>query len=248
MKNAIAPVKNLQRLAELGDLLENRAARTPGIGIVTGDTGVGKSTGLTWYVGKKKAPYVRAMQLWTPSSMLTAIAQELDVAPHRDLARMTTEIVNALATHKSPLIIDEADYVVDQKRLLNPLRDIHDLSQVPLILIGMAEFSKKLSSRIDQRQFSGRVAFKIEFAPLDLEDTNLLATTLLEGVKMEPDLVQRLHEVCEGSTRLICVGLQLVETHARTKNLKSVGLKEWGDRPLTPMAIAARGARAHAST
>jgi DNA transposition AAA+ family ATPase len=240
MKNEIVPVKNLQRLAELGDLLETRAARTPGVGVVHGDTGVGKSTGLTWYVGKKKAPYVRAMQLWTPSSMLAAIAQELDVAPHRDLARMTTEIVNALATQNSMLIVDEADYVVDQKRLLNTLRDIHDLSQVPLILIGMAEFVKKLSSRIDQRQFSGRIAFKVEFEPLDLEDATLLATTLLDGVKAEADLVKRLHEACEGSTRLITVGLQRIETFAKTKNLKIIGPREWGDRPLNLMGVAAR--------
>ena len=42
MKDKIAPVKNVLRLAELGESLKDRGIRTPGIGVVYGETGFGK--------------------------------------------------------------------------------------------------------------------------------------------------------------------------------------------------------------
>lgn len=244
MKDKISKVKNIMRLAELGETLKHRGQRTPGIGVVYGDTGLGKSTGLTWYgVRQERAVYVRALQLWTPSLMLETLAAELDIEPDRSLGKTLNRVVAELAKQDRMVIVDEADYVVDQKRLINTLRDLHDLSTMPLILVGMGDFVKKLKTRVDQRQFTGRVAFEVEFTPLDLEDTTLLADDLLDGVELDDELLRKLHDTCEGSTRLVCVGLQRIETHARQKGLRKVTAKEWGDRPLNLMAVGERKTR-----
>jgi|GEM_PF-199976 len=244
MKDVIAPVKNLLRLAELGESLKDRSLSTPGIGVVFGETGYGKTTGLAWYgVRQERAVYVRALQLWSPLTMLETIAGELDVQPDRSLAKTLTRIVGELVRQNRILIVDEADYVVDSKRLLNTLRDLHDLSTMPVILVGMADFVKKLRTRIDQRQFSGRVAFELEFKPLDLDDTHLLAKHLLADDRkpqaMLPEiddaLLKRLHEASEGSARLVRVGLARIEQFALKRNLKKVGEAEWGKQPLHMM-------------
>lgn len=233
MKDKIAPVKNLLNLAELGETLKDRTNRLPGIGVVVGDTGLGKSTGLTWYgVRKAKAVYTRALEVWTPSSMLRAIGTELGVTLPSSLADAIAIVVQHLGQQNRMLLIDEADYVVDKRKLLNTIRDLHDLSTMPVILVGMADFAKKLRARMDQRQFTGRVAFELEFKPLDLADTQLLAHELLDGVELDEPLMAHIHAGCEGSARLVCVALQRIETFAKKENKRVVTAKLWGDRPL----------------
>ena len=177
-------------------------------------------------------------------TMLETIAGELDISPQRSLVHTLHAIVRELVTQNRMLIVDEADYLVDKKALLNTLRDLHDNSTMPLILVGMADFVKKLKSRIDQRQFAGRVAFELEFKPLDLADTTLLAEQLLnDGITAHPELLAKLHAACEGSTRLVCVGLQRIESLAIKKGLKKVTVNDWGDRPLHMMEVGNRATR-----
>jgi DNA transposition AAA+ family ATPase len=241
MKDKIVQVKNLTRLGERCETLMASNARGPRIGVVYGDTGFGKSTGITWYgVRIARAPYVRAMELWTAGSMLKAIGRELDIEVSRELPKATEEVIAELARRNCMLMIDEADYVVDKKRLINTLRDIHDVAQTPMLLVGMADFAKKLRARLDQRQFSGRIAFEQEFQPLDMEDTHAMARELLDGVKIDEALLRKLHEDCEGSARLTVVGLQRIETLAKAKGLDRVTAALWGDRPLNFMVATER--------
>src|SRR6476469_6627502 len=108
MKTAIAPVKNIKRLSELGHSLQARANMLPGIAVAYGESGIGKSTGLTWLsTTQLNACYVRAMQVWSPSSMLQAIAEELDVEPSRTLSNTIKLIVGELSRTNRPLIVDE---------------------------------------------------------------------------------------------------------------------------------------------
>lgn len=232
MKTAIAPVKNIKKLAELGTALQMQNNMLPGIAVASGDSGIGKSTGLTWLsTTKLNAVYVRAMQLWSPSSMLRTIATELDIDPPRQLDDMTKAIVAELSRTGRPLIVDEADYVVDQTRLLNALRDLHDLSTMPLILVGMGEFVRKLRARLDQKQFTGRVALELEFSPLDRADVKVVADTLTD-IKLDEELMQMLVDQSQGITRLVCVGLARIEAYAKKHNLKTVTAKQWDNQPL----------------
>jgi len=232
MKNVIAPVKNIARLIELGEALTGQASSLPGIAVAYGESGIGKSTGLTWLCTTRiNACYVRAMQVWSPSSMLATIARELDVEPAGRLYLTIERIVAELSASNRPLIVDEADYVVDQTRLLNTLRDIHDQSTMPLILVGMADFVRKLRTRTDQRQFSGRVSLEVEFKPLDLADVKTLARHLCE-VEVADDLLKLVHEKSQGITRLVVVGLARIETFAKAADLDKINRAHWGDRAL----------------
>ena len=61
MKYAIAPVKNVVRLSQAGDALNNRALGMPGMGLIWGPTGYGKTTAATWFINRCDGVYVRAM-------------------------------------------------------------------------------------------------------------------------------------------------------------------------------------------
>jgi hypothetical protein len=241
MKTEIAPVKNIKRLKTLGLTLKEQPDSLPGIAVCYGESGIGKSTGLTWLCTTElDACYVRALAVWTPKSLLHTIATELDVAPASSNDETLRRIVNALAQSGRPLVIDEADYVVDNTKLLNTLRDLHDLSTMPLILVGMADFVKKLRARRDQKQFAQRVAEELEFKPLDRDDMRVLADTVVEGVEIEDDLIALLLEQTAGITREASIGLAKIERQAKRMNLKKFGAKHWGDKPLHLLSAAGR--------
>lgn len=232
MRYRTVPVKNVARLIDAGDALINRAAGLPGIGLVWGPTGYGKTTAVTWFINQCHGVYVRAMATWSPNAMLRAICQELNIEPKGSNAHMVEAVIQGLALEGRPLFVDEADYVVERKLLTDTLRDIHDLSTAPVVLIGMHGIEKRIKGN---PQFTGRVAQWVEFAGADLDDARLLADGLAE-VQIADDLLARLHAAASpkgkqvetgAEIRRMVVGLGQIEHYARACGLGAMSTKEW---------------------
>jgi DNA transposition AAA+ family ATPase len=112
--------------------------------------------------------------------------------------------------------------------MLETLRDIHDLSSSPVVLVGMAGIERKLSNR---QQLSGRISQWVEFKPADLEDAATLAKHVCE-VEIAPDLLSDLHTQAKGSVRLMIVGLARIEALAKTQDWGRVDSDLWANRKL----------------
>lgn len=224
MKYSMVPVKNVSRLEEAGEALIQRGFGMPGMGVIWGETGAGKTTAVTWFANRCNAVYVRAMATWSPASMLNSILRELDQLPRRQsCAPMVEQIVEALAMSNRPLFIDEADYVINQKRMTETLRDLHDMASVPVVLVGMEGIQKRI---IHAQQVSGRIAQWVKFQPCDLADTEKLAKGLCE-VGIATDLLASLHEAAKGQIRLMVVGLSKIEQRAKARGLEVISLCDW---------------------
>jgi DNA transposition AAA+ family ATPase len=229
MKNKLAPVKNVAALSAAFEALDSRSAGVPGMGLVYGDTGAGKTTAVTWLLNRTRGVYVRATATWTPSAMLGAIMTELNSEPlNRGGAAMVDHIRTRLAEQQRPLFVDEADYLLHNLKMLETLRDIHDLSSSPVVLVGMAGIERKLSNR---QQLSGRISQWVEFKPADLEDAATLAKHVCE-VEIAPDLLSDLHTQAKGSVRLMIVGLARIEALAKTQDWGRVDSDLWANRKL----------------
>src|SRR5205814_2280949 len=124
-----------------------------------------------WMVNKTRGVYARATSGWTPTSMLAKVMQELNAAPMQRRAAMLDFITQQLAAQQRPLFVDEADYLLRDQAMLESLRDIHDLSGVPVVLIGMADIEKRL---VHNKQLARRISHWVEFLPSDLEDARTL--------------------------------------------------------------------------
>ena len=223
MKSKIVPISNVARLSEAGTALLERPMGMPGMGLVFGPSGFGKTTAIAWLATRHHGVYVRARATPTPRSLLAGISRELGNAPSSTNDGTVEDIVQKLAETGRPLFIDEGDYLVNQTRLVETLRDIHDLSSVPVILVGMAGINRKIAGR---KQLAGRIAQWVEFQPASSEDAQLLAKQLAE-VEIEPALVATLHQQAAGEVRLIAVGLNRIENLARSRGLSKIGPKEW---------------------
>lgn len=226
MRYQMVAVKNVSRLSIAGDALIQRADGLPGIGAVWGETGAGKTTAVTWFVNSCHGVYVRALASWTPSSMLRAILNEFNVEPRNgcSCASMVEQIVGKLAESGRSVFIDEADYIIENNKMTDTLRDLHDLASTPLILIGMSGLQKKIGLRA---QLAGRVAQWVEFQPCDLDDAGKLAKTLLSDITVEEDLLTKLHKESAGSIRLLVVGLSHIEKRAKAKGIAKIALRDW---------------------
>jgi len=223
MRHKIVPVTNVAMLSEAHDALINRSMGMPGMGLIWGPTGFGKTIATTWLVNQCHGVYVRALATSTPLSLLGAIGRELDLEPRGSCANQVEQIVQKLAETGRPLFIDEADYIIDSKRMTETLRDIHDLAIVPVVLVGMAEIRRKITQR---QQLSGRIAQWVEFGAASAEDARLIADTLCE-VTVADDLLANLHAASGGSIRLMVVGLQRIEQHARARGLADICAADW---------------------
>lgn len=223
MRTKIVPVTNVTKLAEAGDALLCRAPGMPGMGLCFGPSGFGKTTAIAWLATRQHGVFVRARATSTPTSLLATICKELNIATRFRLSETVDALVDKLAETGRPLFVDEADYVIKQERLVDTLRDLHDLSSVPVVLIGMAGIDRKISL---SPQLSGRMAQWVQFQPASVEDAKLLTKELCE-VAVADDLVTELHTRANGTMRNIVVGLGQIEQFARSRGAATVALSDW---------------------
>lgn len=232
MKSLVVPVKNIARLAEASSSLLTRTPGTPGIGLIYGKSGLGKTTATAWFVNQCNGIYVRALSTWSSGAMLQSILRELDVAPsnHR-LSSMVVQIADCLRLTGRPLFLDEFDYIVEDKKMTETLRDIHDLSSVPIILVGMDGVRHKIQLR---DQFANRISQWVEFRSMDFDDCCMLRDQLCETT-IRDDLLRRLFEASRGIIRLIVVGLDAIERKARTLAVSEIDTEKWGAGEFFPV-------------
>lgn len=231
MQFKTVPVKNVQRLSEAAEMLTTRAKGVPGIGIVDGETGFGKTTSITWLVCQVHGVLVRAKAGWGtkragPARLLRAILTELDIEPRGDSDRMLDDVIMALRASGRTLFIDEANHLVRNEAMIETIRDIHDSSLQPVILIGYTGLDRQLSQ---YRQFTRRVLQHVRFEPADFADAQLLARQLCD-IPIADDLLQRMHTRSQGSVGELIVGLARAESLGRTRGLTKVTAADWGKK------------------
>lgn len=229
MRTQLATTKNVAALHLAFENLAVRDAGVPGMGLVHGYTGAGKTTAITWLINRTGGLYVRAAATWTAAAMLGKLMTEVGAQPlARGSAAMVEFLIGELSRARRPLFVDEADYLVRDLRMLETLRDIHDLAGVPVVLIGMAGLDKRLHHR---QQLLRRVSQWVEFLPSDIEDARTLADTVCE-VGIDDDLLALLHAEAQGSVGQMVVGLARIEALAKGNGWRKVSAEKWGDRKL----------------
>lgn len=227
MRKKMAITKNVVALQSAYNELLNRDSGIPGLGLLHGNTGHGKSTAVAWLVNKVNGIYVRAAATWTPSAMLGAIMSELGAeALGNNSALMVKRITEQLAINNRLLVVDEADYLFSNLKMLETLRDIHDVSGAPVIIVGMEGIERRI---VNRPQFRRRISQWVEFRSADLEDARTLTNDVCE-VEVEDDLLARLHEEAAGNVGLMVVGLSRIESLGRANGWKKLDSERWGNR------------------
>lgn len=144
MKKTFIKTKNVKRFITLMDELQKLPPSIPKLALVYGDHGLGKSQTIQWWADKNDSVYVRATQGMTSRWLLSEIAEELGEDPYWHSQETFTLIENHLRQNPKTIIVDEIDYLIE-KHTVETLRDLHDKTACPIVLVGMGAADKKLA-------------------------------------------------------------------------------------------------------
>lgn len=233
---SIAPLTNVSLFAELVERVMARHHNLPSMGAWYGWSGLGKTFAATYGAHKHRAYYLEVGASWTAAKFCKALLTELGKSPRGTIADMVDRIIETLAETRRPLIIDEFDHVV-RKGYVEYIREIHDKSGAPIILIGEDLLPDKL--RMWER-FHGRVLDWVLAQPCDTRDVLALVPIYAPDIEIAPDLADLILKRSEGRTRRVCVNIDRVREFAALEGLHRVDLKAWGNQELFTGAAPAR--------
>ena len=146
MKKVFVKTNNVKRFITMMNNLQNRAEGVPGMGLVYGEPGLGKTQTINWWAFKNNAILVRCTQLMTARWLLTEILDEMGELSGYKISDCFKLVVRNLLVNPQIIIVDEVDYLTVDSRAVETLRDIHDKTNVPIVLVGMINAKSRLKN------------------------------------------------------------------------------------------------------
>ena len=223
-----APLQNLTLCARGVERAMNREPNLPGIVAFTGPSGWGKSMAASYCANRFEGVYVECRSYFTRKVFIEAILREMGIKAARTVGGMMEQAAEQLDLSQRPLIVDEADYLVD-RNVIDLLRDLHEAARATILLIGEENFPRKLLAR---ERFHNRVLVWQLAQPANVEDARKLAAYYCPGIEIAPDLLDRVRETSRNVARRICVNLDMIRDHCQKNALKRIDLAAWGRREI----------------
>ena len=217
MRNEFIRTDNAVKLEEICGELESRDSLIgPGLAIVTGPAGRGKSEAAKRYAVQGEAIYLPPMIVRTPVMVLKEICFELaKLRPGRTDGCLAL-IREEMSAKRRLVIVDEADLL--EMRILEMLRNLNELTGAPILLIGEDGLVPKIESR---RRLSSRVRRRMAFEPVRPADVALFYQRALDKT-LSPDAVKVLHAHSGGDWRPVLTAALDIERAMKASGLKAV--------------------------
>lgn len=220
MRETIIETEAMSRFDAAVDEVTGADRGLSGFVLAYGQAGRGKSVAADRYHFQRGGAYVRVWQNWSQTSFLQRLLFEVR-AKNTDMPRHTGNrckelIVQALENDPKPLFIDEADRLKIDR--IEDLRDIHEMTGAPVVLIGEEGIFGLLSER---RRIWSRVVHEIEFGPISPAEVALYAMQAA-GLDVPLELAGEIAQTTEGDFRLVRNMCLILEKTAKAQGSFSV--------------------------
>lgn len=232
MREVIIETEAMGRFDSAVDAVTQADRGLTGFVLAHGQAGRGKSVAADRYHYSRGGAYIRVWQNWSQTAFLQRVLFEVR-GKNTDMPRHTGNrckemIVQLLEENRQPLFVDEADRLhIDR---IEDLRDIHEMTGAPIVLIGEEGIFGLLHER---RRIWSRVAHEVEFGPLSPAEVGIYAMQAA-GLEIPGDLCGRMAQRSEGDFRLVRNMLLLLEKTARATGTKTV------DTEMLDLALASK--------
>lgn len=236
----IAPLANIAVAERAISRALGRGLHQPGLVVMHGPSGYGKSMAAAWVTARNRAYYVQASDFWTKKAMLKDICRALGLQfkPSDTVDDMAKTVAAQLEQSGRPLVIDEFDYVVE-KNLVEAIRSLYEGSKAAILIIGEESLPQKLKK---WERFHGRILDWFPAEPASLADARELARLYCPHVSVADDLLQKLVDKTRASARRISTNLETIQEEALGMGWDSVDLAAWANRPIHTGEPPRRGA------
>ncbi len=190
MKNVFVKTSNYEKFQKGLEAVEGRGAAESSLLLVTGEAGYGKSETVDQWAVQSGAAYLRAKTDWTPRYFLAELAEHLKVDPSGRPKDVFARVSGYIGRNQTPIVIDEVDHCFrDNARVLEAARDLSDLTEVVIVLVGMDKVQTKISKYL---QISSRIAHVVLFGPATIDDVIMTFAQKCD-VKVARDLAMEIH-------------------------------------------------------
>ena len=219
MNKIFVKTQNVKNFIGLVENLINKPKNLPKMGLIYGEPGLGKSQTALWLACKYDAIYLRATNLMTGRWLLEEIAKEMDEIPRYLTSDNFNLIVQKLTQKPQLIIVDEIDYLMNNYKTVETLRDIHDKTECPIIFVGMGLAHKKLER---YKHLFDRFSEIVKFETFGVNDLSQIVSQLSE-VTFTPDAVEYIHSKFNRFRQIVQLISQL-EIIAKDNNLQEINL------------------------
>lgn len=217
----------------------SRPSHLPGIVVLYGPSGLGKSTAACIAMSQLRAYYVQAKSSWTRKAVYQSILKVMGIVPAKTIYEMEEQVTEQLAASGRPLIVDECDHLV-AKGSIEIVRDIYEGSNAPILLIGEEHLPNSLAR---WERIHNRVLEWVPAQYADMDDARALRDLYCGRVAVADDLLDHIHAQSKGIARRICVNLERVQQAGLELGKTEMDMAAWGKRPLYTGDAPVRGAR-----
>jgi AAA domain len=225
----VANISNLDLVTVAAEKLQSRQSGLPGIAVMYGEPGRGKTIACAALANQMRGYYVQVMSAWNRKTLLEKILFEMGIKPMGTIPALLDQVCEQMAASGRPLIVDEFDHCLKKDGMVELIRDIYEGSQGTLILVGEEQVPQKMKR---WERLHSRVLAWIPALPASMEDARKLSPIYCPNVTIADDLLARVVELAHGSIRRVCVNLTRIHEEAMLKAESEMTLAKWGTQDL----------------
>ncbi|MBR1681334.1 AAA family ATPase [bacterium] len=218
MKKVFVKTNNVKRFITMMNNLQNRAEGVPGMALVYGEPGLGKTQVIKWWAFKNDAILIRCNQMMSARWLLKEILDYMSEIKPYSISDSFDEVIRNLILAPRVLIVDEVDYLTMEKnKSIEILRDIHDKTNVPVVLVGMTSAHSRL------KKFShlyDRLSEIVKFERFSKSDIKTIVKELSE-IEMTDCAIKYIYSNLNRFRQIVKV-INKAETIAKANGLSSI--------------------------
>lgn len=220
MNKIFVKTQNVKNFIGLVENLINKPKNIPKMGLVYGEPGLGKSQTALWLACKYDGIYLRASNLMTGRWLLEEMVKELDEIPRFLTSDNFNIVVKKLKQNPQIIFIDEIDYLMNNYKTIETLRDIHDETDCPIIFTGMGLAHRKLER---YKHLYDRFSEILKFETFGVNDIGQIINQLSE-VPFAPDTVEYIHSKYNRFRQIVQL-INQMEIFAKDNNLTEINVE-----------------------
>src|SRR5574344_1032688 len=221
MKKIFVKTKNVKNFVTALNNLQNRPEGVPGMALIYGEPGLGKTKTTIWWAVNNGAVMISAKHSMTTHWLLEELVYELGETPLYKTSELFQQAVRQILNCPRVIIVDEIDYLAVDKMAIETLRDLHDRTGVPIVMIGMSMADKKL---IRHKHLFDRISEILKFEIFDFEDVKTLINELSE-VKFTDEAVEFIYKNANRFRQIVKL-INKAENLAQANGLKQIDVKD----------------------
>lgn len=220
MRKIFVKTNNVRNFIGLIENLQNKPKNIPKMGLVYGEPGLGKSQTALWLACKYDGIYIRASNLMTSRWLVEEIVREMDELPRYLTSDNFNVVIGKLSQKPKIIFVDEIDYLMNNYKSVETLRDIHDKTDCPIVFVGMGLALRKLER---YKHLYDRFSEIVKFETFGVNDIAQIINQLAE-IQFTPDSIEYIHKKYNRFRQIVQL-INQMEIFAKDNNLTEINLE-----------------------